>query len=180
MMAMALQHIPKTGGSALATALDRHVHRMGHNTRLEDMPLWPPIITIVRDPVERWISAWDMCRRQRHVTEYQRWPTAEVAALDPEALDWLEGYWGKAFTPQSWWLRDAKYALKRCWYIAHTETLTEDFETIRLAIGAIECSMPDSPGRRNANPGEKSELSLEAELALTARYAEDYELLAGL
>ena len=185
MMAMALMHIPKAGGVALATALDRHVHRMGHETRLESMPLWPPIITIVRDPVARWVSAWDMCARQmRHVPEYERWPTATDAALNPEALAWLESYWGRAFTPQTWWLRDTKYALKRCWYIAHTETLSADFETIKTAIGAIECEMPGpTSNRRNAAAGHgdtKSVLTPEAIFAITRHYAEDYELLRGL
>jgi hypothetical protein len=181
MQAMSLMHIPKTGGTAMAHALDRYVHRMGHETRLEAMPIWPPIITVVRDPVERWVSAWDMCLRQRrHVPEYERWPDASTAALDPEALDWLESYWGRAFTPQVFWLRDAKYALRRTWYICHTETLSADFEIIRDAIGAVGCEMPTKPRLRNANPAEKSVLSPEAEAAIRDRYAADYRLLKEL
>ena len=150
--------------------------------RLESMPLWPPIVTVVRDPVARWVSAWDMCARQkRHVPEYERWPSATLAALDPEALIWLESYWGRAFTPQRHWLRDARYALKRCWYIAHTETLTEDFETIRDAIGATDCVMPaPKSSRRNANLEERSVLTPEAVAAIRDHYADDYVLLGDL
>lgn len=177
-MAMSLMHIPKTGGAALGSALGRHVHRMGHETRLESMPLWPPIITIVRDPVARWVSAWDMVLQKRHPPEYERWPTATDAALQPEALAWLEDYWGRVFTPQTYWLRDPAYAWKRCWYIAHTETLDDDFLTIREAIGASG-EMPTGT-RRNAYQGEKSTLTPEAETALREWYAADYELLKGL
>jgi hypothetical protein len=174
-------HMPKTGGTALATALRGHVHRQGHKARLETLPLWPPIVTVVRDPVERWVSGWDMCFRQRHVPQFDRWSSPSAAALDPEALAWLEDYWDRIFAPASWWLRDAKTALARCWYIAHTETLTADFEVIRDALGATECAMP-APGsnRRNANPAEKSTLTPAAIEALREHYAADYALLEGL
>ena len=178
---MTLMHVPKTGGVALSHALGRHVHRMGHETTLEALPIWPPIITIVRDPVARWVSAFDMVTRQkRHVPEFDRWPDATTAALDPEALAWLESYWGRAFTPQTHWLRDARYALTRCWYIAHTETLDDDFETIRDAIGAPECVMPIKAALRNANQADKSRVTPEAEAAIRVHYAADYELLEGL
>ena len=182
MMAMSLLHVPKTGGVALATALGRHVVRMGHDMRLEDYPLWPPIISIVRDPVARWISAWDMTYQpNRNIPEYVRWPTANDAALDPEALAWLESYWGRAFWSQCYWLRDAVYTLSRCWYIAHTETLDEDFAIIRDAIGAMGCEMPArTSGRRNANQGVKSILTPVAETAIRAHYHDDYALLRGL
>ena len=154
---------------------------MGHETRLEHLPIWPPIITIVRDPVSRWVSAYDMVARQkRHVAEMDRWPTANDVALDPEGRAWLDGYWGRVFHPQTFWLRDAKYALARCWYIAHTETLDDDFEIIRTAIGATECNMPSKPSLRNANQADKSVLSDEAQAVLREHYAEDYELLEGL
>ena len=181
MMALSLMHVPKTGGTALAHALGRHVHRMGHKTRLQDMPLWPPIITVVRDPVDRWVSAFDMCLRQkRHVPEFDRWPTATEAALDPEGMAWLQSYWDPAFTPQTWWLRDARYALKRCWYIAHTETLSDDFETIREALGA-KGEMPRAKdSRRNANTDAKSHLTAEARAAVREYYADDYQLLRRL
>ena len=173
-------HMPKTGGACLGLALHGHVHRMGHMSRLEDMSLWPPIITIVRDPVARWISGWDMCfRRRPGLAEYRRWPTADAAALDPEALQWLTGYWSQVFLPQSWWLRDAKYALSRLWYVAHTETLDADFLTIKDAIGATG-EMPTNPRHRNASPTEPSTLSPEAGAAIREHYAADYRLLEGL
>lgn len=181
MMAMSLMHIPKTGGAALSAALGRHVHRMSHSMRLEDMPIWPPIITICRDPVARWISGWDMVLKQRVPREYEQWPTAEDAALNPEALTWLEEYWGLVFKPQTYWLRDAIYARTRCWYIAHTERLDDDFAIIRDAIGAVGCEMPNVASRRhNANQGVKSVLTPEAADAVRAYYREDCELLEGL
>ena len=174
-------HLPKTGGVALAHALHGYVQREGHKSRLESMPLWPPIITILRDPVERWISAWDMTQQQRCPPEYGKWPSASACALDPEALAWLEGYWGQVFVPAVWWLRDIDYARSRLWYIAHTETLTQDFEIIRDAIGATDCVMPrPGHGHRNANQGVKSVLTPEAEAALREHYAADYELLEAL
>jgi hypothetical protein len=181
MQAMSLLHIPKTGGVALSRALGRHVFSMGHTSRLEDLPIWPPIITIVRDPAARFVSAWDMVYRQKSgIPEFERWPTPSEAALVPEARAWLEDYWGRAFLPQVHWLRDASYALGRCWYIAHTETLTRDFETIRDALGLVGCEMPMTVARRNANPGEKSTLTDAAAAAIREHYADDIRLLEAL
>lgn len=181
MLPMLLMHVPKTGGVALSHALGLHVHRMGHETRLEHLGIWPPIITIVRDPVARWISAYDMVDRQRkHVPESDRWPDASAAALDPEGRAWYESYWKSPFWPQTHWLRDATYALRRCWYIAHTETLDDDFAAIREAIGAADCVMPTKAALRNANQAEKSALNDEAAAAIREHYAQDYDLLAGL
>lgn len=178
---MTLLHLPKTGGVALSHALGRHVHRMGHETLLEHLPIWPPIITIVRDPVARWVSAYDMVDRQRrHVPESDRWPDASAAALDPEGRAWYETYWKPVFYPQTRWLRDARYALRRCWYICHTETLDDDFATIREAIGANDCVMPIKASLRNQNQADKSVLTPEAQAAIREHYADDYELLAGL
>jgi len=154
---------------------------MGHETRLEELPLWPPIITIVRDPVARWISGYDMVTRQkRHVPEFDRWPTADAIALDPEGRAWLGSYWGRVFDPQVRWLRSARYAERRCWYIAHTETLDADFETMREALGAIECVMPIKAALRNANQADKSVLSPAAQAAIREHYAADCELMEAL
>jgi len=176
-----LMHIPKSGGVALSHALHGYMQRMGHKSNLEALPLWPPIVTILRDPVERWVSAWDMTQQQRCPPEYGKWPSASDCALDPGALEWLEGYWGQLFVPATWWLRDADYARSRLWYICHTETLDEDWRTIRDAIGAVDCAMPPvGNGHRNAQPGTKSLLTPEAVAAVRAYYADDYELLEGL
>lgn len=179
-----LMHIPKTGGSALAAALGPHVHRMGHNVTLGRIPLWPPIVTIVRDPVARWVSGFDMVSRQKHMPQWERWPDASAVATDPEALEWARERWRPVFEPLTYWMPDAAYALQRLWYVAHTETLDEDFRVITEAIGATECRMPTPDDeRRNAldvHGGAKSTLTDEAEAALRAYYAEDYELLAGL
>ncbi len=179
-----LLHIPKTGGTALGAALGRYAHRMGHGMTLMQLPLWPPIIAIVRDPVARWRSAWDMTARQRTNTyaPFERWgENPNDYPKDPEAMQFLEGHWGKAFWPQTYWLRDAPYALSRCWYIAHTETLTEDFELLRDALDARGCEMPGpTHPARNAVPGSPTVLTDEAKDGIRDYYADDCALLAAL
>lgn len=175
-------HIPKTGGLALWDALDGQGHRLGHLTRLRQAP--DPVITIVRDPVDRWVSAHDMCSRQfRHLPESARWPTADSFALDAEGMRWLEARFEHAFFPLVWWLETADYARERCWYICHTETLDADWEVVRRMIGS-ERSLP-AIGQQHRNDHlqhgtPKSVLSSAAIAALREWYADDYLLLDGL
>ena len=174
-------HIPKTGGLALATALDGHIHRFGHGSRLRDLP--DPVIATVRDPVARYVSAWDMCARQSHLPQYERWPTASDAALDDEGFAWLTEQFLHAFRPLVWWLESAEYARERCWHICHTETLEADVAAVCARLG-LERHLPDL-GHTHSNSARshgtaKSVLTAEAIAALRERYAGDHELLRGI
>ena len=177
-------HIPKTGGLALAHGLDGHIHRFGHGTTLRAIP--DPAVTIVRDPIARFVSAWDMCARQgKHFkVEYSRWPTASLAAVSEEAMAWLAEKYLHAFYPLTWWLESADYARSRLWYIAHTETLDADFAVICERLGLEGLHLPaigDQHRNDHAQHGSsKSVLDADAAIALREYYDDDYRLLEEL
>jgi hypothetical protein len=181
---LTLLHIPKTGGTAVANGLREHVRQLGHQATLSDAP--DPVITIVRDPAERFVSAWDSCARQRktYARWYDRWPTANHAALDDEAFAWFGATFTYMFEPMTRWLRAAPYALARCAYIAHTETLDDDWPSIAMLAGNPRLTLPPRD-HREANPREgygveRSTLSEDAREVLRHRYADDYELLEAI
>ena len=167
-MTTQLIHIPKTAGTALASALGRAVHRNGHPFRLSHLKPGDLAITVVRDPVERFRSAFAWSARQ----QLWRWPSADALALDgPELTD-------DVFKPQSWWL-DGE--LGRLLWVGRTETLDADVRGLAslLGIGDIRLPMPGSV-ERNATPHPHPPLSAEALEALRERYADDYALLEDL
>ncbi len=62
-------HVGKTGGTAITTALDRSAHSLragrfrirlhGHETTLPDIPVGEAVFFVVRDPVTRFVSAFN-------------------------------------------------------------------------------------------------------------------------
>lgn len=114
-MRLHLIHIPRTGGTSLAKALApyRWIQRNGHPFRLSMLGPDDLALTIVRDPVARYLSALSWA--QEHPDE----PTDEV------------------FRPQSWWLDGD---LSRLLWVGRTETLAEDAHHLFLMLG-IDASL---------------------------------------
>lgn len=113
-MAVTFVHIPRTGGLALTEALrGSGVITRGHQPRLSGCD---EAITILRDPVERFVSCWD------------HWNPSgldiETLARDPERGGW----W---FAPASAWLDCDRPLL----WVGRTETLAEDYERLRDLLG---------------------------------------------
>jgi hypothetical protein len=177
-------HIPKTGGTALESVLGWH--RLGHSTSLREAPTSDPIITIVRDPVARFVSAWDMVNQhQMKIAEgkYVRsYHTPDELEIDDAArlFPWLIKTFRYTFRPLTYWLESADFARERCWYIAHTETLDDDWHVIRDRLGLTGELPGHGELKRNETQGTTSVLSPGAEAAVRDFYAEDYELLRGL
>ena len=89
-----LVHIPKTGGSSLAT-LQWLCAAHGHDQSVADVP--KPAIVVLRDPVARFLSAFDMFRAQRHILEsVDEWFADFAVNIE---RDWP----GHCFRPQSWY-----------------------------------------------------------------------------
>ena len=89
-----LVHIPKTGGSSLSS-LQWLCAAHGHDINVETVP--KPAIIVLRDPVARFLSAFDMFRAQRHITEsVDEWFADFEANINK---DWP----GHCFRPQSWY-----------------------------------------------------------------------------
>jgi len=174
-------HTPKCGGLALAAALGGQGHRWGHSSRLRDLP--DPAITVIRDPVARWVSAYDMVARQ-----FKQWPeadglTASTAALSDEWRSWLRERFPHVWYPLHRWLRTPAYVLHRGVVVLRTETLDRDWLDVKARYG-LTGTLP-RPGERHRNDHAqhgtvRSSLTPRAEARLRDLYADDYWFLETL
>jgi len=166
-----LLHIPKTGGTALALALYGHVVRHGHTVRLDALPAGGQAIVFVRDPVARFVSAFDFARRadEQNRDGYFRQVEA-FASVSDFALRGDHGH--PIFRPLTWWLDDL--ADPRLYFVGRTEHLERDFAVLASLMGLHDRNLPPLP----AHPG--STLSAMAEAYIRERYADDYALLEDL
>lgn len=165
-----LVHIPKTAGTALAWATRGTVHHNGHSVTLRLLRRTGPAITIVRDPVARFLSAFDWVATR----QLFRWATPDEMARNLE--DAGNEMHHIVFRHQSYWLDDD---LARLVWVGHTETLDTDVEALAELTGQpIELPPPGHDKRNEAR--NRYALSSEGEEKVRARYADDYALLARL
>lgn len=146
-------HIPRTGGLGLTEALKGSgIVAQGHRFKLSNVG---EAITIVRDPVDRFISCYDHIKPDIPI---------EDMARDPDMGGWF-------FAPMTAWLDVDKPLL----WVGHTETLASDFERLRDLLGLTA----DLPAGYNASR-QHSTLSTEGRAAVRAWYADDYALMEAL
>lgn len=152
-MAVTFIHIPRTGGLGLTEALrGSGVVAQGHRFKLSDVD---EAITVVRDPVDRFLSAYDHLQPDIPI---------EDMARDPDMGGWF-------FAPMTAWLDVDKPLL----WVGHTDTLVADFERLRPLLGLTT----DLPCGYNASR-RHSTLSPEGTAAVRAWYADDHALLERL
>ena len=194
-------HIGKTGGTAVKHALapmaERHgivLHR--HGTRLADLPRGERAFFFLRDPLDRFVSAFHSRRRrgrprvdiawsEAERAAFERFETpnalAEAIATDPAAraamggirhVCWPQARW--TGTPQALLSRRADVLMAgRC------ETLHRDATRLSGLLGLDEplrLPLDDLNAHRNP-PGIDRHLSDAARDALRAWYARDYAVL---
>jgi len=157
-------HVPKTGGVALREALTGHIACDGHLTTLASAQE-ADAITIVRDPVERYISAfWWLATKT-----LWPWPSPDAMArqMGTKLVDdaflrymvlWRQTHWINADRPLLW--------------IGHTESLSEDTARLGPLLG-LTLSLP----RRNVGRYPHQPLSPAALDTIRWFYADDYALL---
>ena len=162
-------HVPKTGGVALREALaplGLGFACDGHLTTLASAQE-ENIITIVRDPMDRYVSAfWWLATKT-----LWPWPSPDAMAcrMGTTLVDnafkrymvlWRQTHWIDCERPFYW--------------IGHTESLSDD----AARLGALLGLTVDIP-RRNVGRYPPSPLSERALANLHDFYADDYELLRG-
>jgi len=157
-------HVPKTGGVTLREAITGHLLCDGHLTTVSTAQE-ADIITIVRDPLTRYASAfWWLAART-----LWPWPSPDAMAcqMGTKLVDnafkrymvlWRQTHWLDAKTPLLW--------------VGHTETLNEDAGRLGVLMG-LSLVMP----RRNVGRYRPTPLSAQGEANLREFYAADYELL---
>ena len=162
-------HCPKTGGVALRNALAPlgPFACDGHMTRLSTVqPDDWPIITITRDPLPRFVSAFWWLATKTFPWPW-RTPDAMVERMGTPLVDkafkrymvlWPQTHWLDCDTPLDW--------------VGHTETLGEDVKRLEELLSATITLTPRNVGRYPHVP-----LSSASEDRIREFYAADYTYL---
>lgn len=207
---ISILHIGKTGGSFLRSVLrhnkprwSRVLHLGNHDSTIESTRArygdTRELAFVIRDPLERFQSAFYSRMRQGRPTYNSAWSNSEAIAFL-----WFETAEELALALSGDDLRRqsaAKYAMKSIqhlnrdyrWYLGSVIDLLAERERIRMCIdlseltarlpevmaslGVSEFEMPKNP-RRHENPDPPSPLSEAAEASLREFWAEEFELYA--
>ena len=156
-------HIPKTGGMALWHELEAIPGlRREHEHPLSALPPADPYITIVRDPADRFVSAFAWLAVHRLLP----WATPDemVLATDQRPDEVV-------YRPLTWWLDTDRPPL----WVGHTETLEVDARRLGDILG-VTLAVP----RVNVSPLRFPPLSAAARARIREWYADDYALLETL
>jgi hypothetical protein len=164
-------HIPRTGGSALHRLLAGTSYQYhSHQVRLKDIPMGQPVLTTLRDPVQRFLSLYAFLTRGATPRDREQFLPVEEFALDPQrAMSFLDpGRLDYLFNPQVWWVHSAEALRQRGVWVMRTERLDEEVE--RLGLGPLpktgKAKLPDISDR--------------ALTSLIAFYADDLAMLGEL
>lgn len=207
-MAVHLLHIGKTGGTALKSALhaaavdtafgELKVH--GHDTTLDQLPAGDVAVCFLRDPVTRFVSAFDSRHRRGRPRYNRRWSPAEALAFTryPTAASLAEGL-ADGRRSARWAMRSIEHLNRhythwlgpveasaarreRLVFVGRQETLERDVERLRRLLGLPQpLALPSDPVAAHRNPTfEHEPLSERATAALTTWYRDDYALLQEL
>ena len=203
-MALHFLHVGKTGGTAVKHALAPVAGPLGialhdHDVRLADLPPGDRAFLFLRDPIDRFVSAFHSRRRQGRPRHDWPWSEAERVAFarfatpgaladalgadDPAALDAMAGI-AHINRPQSWWTGPAEALAGRreaLLMVGRRETLGRDVARLSGLLGLDEpLRLPDDDVEAHRNPpGLDARLSEPAREALRRWYAGDDALIAA-
>jgi len=165
-------HIGKTGGTAIRNGLEGYAESPsykllfpGHAVRLCDIPRGEKVVFVLRDPLTRFVSAFNGRLREDRPRYHYPWSDGErvafkrfkspddlataLSATDEQeraaAIDAM-GSIGHINTPYSFWFgtdRSFRRRLGDVFFIAFQDRLTDDFEALKAKIGLpLEASLP--------------------------------------
>jgi hypothetical protein len=201
-------HIGKTGGTALNEVLLEHGdssrYRLifgGHTLTLRDVPAGNPFMFVIRDPLRRFVSAFNGRLREDQPRYHYPWRDEEKVAFaifqtpdqlatalsspDPEqrrqAENAMRGI-GHVNTPYSYWFEDEEAFRSRVpdlFFVGFTEQLDDDFELLKPKLGLpAELRLPrDETAAHRTPAGFSTQLSDVAHANLERWYAQDIALV---
>lgn len=196
-------HIGKTGGTALKDALlewgDAARYRLllhGHTVTLPDVPVGEKFMFVLRDPLRRFVSAFNGRLREDRPRYHYPWREEEKVAFavfkTPDQLATalsgrlrirrkaeaaMRGI-GHVNTPYSFWFpSEAEFEARipDLFFVGFTERLDEDFELLKAKLGLPpEARLPHEETAAHRTPsGYDSALSDVARANLERWYARD-------
>lgn len=201
-------HIGKTGGTALGETLLRHAdastHRLvfgGHTLTLREVPAGERFMFVIRDPLKRFVSAFNGRLREDRPRYHYPWRVEEKVAFaifkTPDELAAalsapdrklrhaaeaaMRGI-GHVNTPYSYWFEDEQAFRARIpdlFFIGFTEQLNDDFELLKqkLALPSDVHLPQDETGAHRTPAGFSSRLSEAGRANLERWYARDIALV---
>jgi hypothetical protein len=179
-------HIGKTGGTALNQTLlangDESRYRLvfgGHTLTLRDVPAGEKFMFVIRDPIKRFVSAFNGRLREDRPRYHYPWRDEEKVAfaifktpdelgtalsssdreLRRQAEAAMHGI-GHVNTPYSYWFDDEESFRVRVpdvFFIGFTERLDDDFELLKPRLGLpAELSLPHDETNAHRTPATYS------------------------
>jgi hypothetical protein len=196
-------HIGKTGGTALKHVLEENraasSHQLlfrGHDVVLADLPPGEPYMFLIRDPLTRFVSAFNGRLREDRPRYHYPWrdeervafaifttPNQLAEALSAEnqeraqAEAAMHGI-GHVNTPYTFWFpeeRAFRARLEDLFFVGLQERLDDDFELLRTKLGLPDdVHLPRGETVAHRTPtGFESQLSDKARANLERWYARD-------
>ncbi len=197
-------HVGKTGGTALKHVLTEHQddadYRLlfrGHEVGIEGVPVGEPFMFLIRDPLSRFVSAFNGRLREDRPRYHYPWRAEEreafaifrtpnelalaLSSTDSEQRDAaaraMKGI-GHLNTPYSFWFGDEAAFRGRVpdiFFIGFQDRLDADFEALRARLGLpATAELPrDETTAHRAPTGLDHELEDEARANLERWYADD-------
>jgi hypothetical protein len=175
-------HIGKTGGTALKHVLteSRDASRYqllfrGHDVTLADVPVGEPYMFLIRDPLTRFVSAFNGRLREDRPRYHYPWRDEErvafavfktpdelaigLSAADPEKRGRAEAAMhgiGHVNTPYTFWFPDEaafRARLDDLFFVGLQDRLDEDFALLRAKLGlAPEVRLPGDETTAHRTP----------------------------
>jgi hypothetical protein len=197
-------HIGKTGGTALGETLlqygDASRYRLvfgGHTLTLRDVPVGEKFMFVIRDPLTRFVSAFNGRLREDRPRYHYPWRdeektafaifktpdqlatalSAEDSKLRRQAEEAMQGI-GHVNTPYTYWFENEptfRARIPDLFFIGFTDRLNDDFELLKRKLGLpSEARLPQEETRAHRTPaGFSSQLSDVGRANLERWYAED-------
>ena len=201
-------HISKTGGTAIKVAIEGNtvtpnsaIELHHHRTTLRDIPAGEKIVFCLRDPVTRFVSAFNHRLRQGRPRNFKPWTAKETEAFRQFRTPNQLGLALSSDSPET--RRQAERAMKRImhvnasywqWFdcedyftsrvgdvlfVGFQETLSEDFERLKDLVELPDrLQLPTKADESNSAPDDTDRyLETESIRNLKAWYSRDYDFI---
>jgi hypothetical protein len=196
-------HVGKTGGTALSQVLVEYAAEAryrpvfgGHELTVADVPLGERFMFFIRDPLSRFVSAFNSRLREGRPRYHYPWReeekiafarfktpdelatalSAEDETLRLEATEAMHGI-GHLNTGYSFWFGDEDAFRSRVgdlFFVGFQERLGADFELLKTRLGLpADANLPEGDAAHRAPVGFDTRLGDVARANLQRWYAED-------